>query len=203
MKNLASKAELARIAGVSKAAVTKLVRGRLKDALDGEKIDLGHPEAQKYLLSKGVDPTAIGQIEPEYPEPHDLEGFEDDGSSEAIGALGKLTLDEIGERFGGLKAFDVWQKRAKTKEEIREKRLKNEETEGSVISRDFVRTHIFGLLEALSRRLLSDASRTIARRLYSAAKAGVPIEEAEQTVRSILEQNLERSHDLAQRRLRE
>lgn len=193
---------MARIAGVTKAAVTKLARGRLKDALDGDKIDLGHPEAQKYLKTKGVDPTAIGQIEPEDPPHHKLPGFEDEGDSESMGLLGKLTLDEIGERFGGLKAFDVWQKRAKVKEEIREKRLKNEETEGSVISRDFVRTHLFGLLEELSRRLLSDASRTIARRLYSAAQSGVSIEEAEQTVRSILEQNLQRARDQAKRRLK-
>lgn len=202
MKNLASKAELARIAGVTKAAVTKLVKGRLREALDGEKIDLGHPEAQKYLRGKGVDPTLVPPVEPE-PEHEEVEGYDDDGSSESMGLLGKLTLDEIGERFGGLKAFDVWQKRLKTKEEIKEKRLKNEETEGSVISRDFVRTHLFGLLEELSRRLLADASRTIARRLYSAAQAGVSIEEAEATVRSILEQNLQRVRDQAKRRLRE
>lgn len=72
-----------------------------------------------------------------------------------------------------------------------------------MISRDFVRTHLFGLLEELSRRLLADASRTIARRLYSAAQAGVSIEEAEATVRSILEQNLQRVRDQAKRRLRE
>ena len=69
---------------------------------------------------------------------------------------------------------------------IREKELRNWEVEGKLIPRDGVRTHVFGAVEGANRRLLRDAPKTIARRLYAMAKSGASVEEAEQVVREIV-----------------
>ena len=60
MKHLISKAEMSRRAGVTKAAISRLVRqgGKLFPALVGDKLDAGHPAVKEYLISKGVDPKA-------------------------------------------------------------------------------------------------------------------------------------------------
>lgn len=202
MKQLITRTQFAKRAGVGRSAITQLsAAGKaLAPANVDGKVDVGHPAAIKYLKKKGVDPTFTPDVEPEQ---HEVAGVSDDGTAETMVHVGRMTLDEIGERFGGVDAFESWQKRLKTKEEIREKRLKNEETEGAVISREFVKTHIFGLLEELSRRLLSDASRTITRRTYASAQAGLGLEEAEAVVREIIGTNLERAKTRTKKKLNE
>lgn len=48
-RKLITKAKLAEIAGVSRAAVTKACAGALADAVDGKKIDLDHPKVAEWL----------------------------------------------------------------------------------------------------------------------------------------------------------
>lgn len=78
----------------------------------------------------------------------------------------------------------------KRQAEVRRLNLQNLETEGRLISRDLVRTHVFGAIDAGNRRLLGDASKTIARRVYGLARSGAPIEEAERTVRELISSQL-------------
>ena len=52
VKKLVTRAEFARKAGVSGAAVTKACAGVLIDALDGKRIDLCHPSSVAYLEEK-------------------------------------------------------------------------------------------------------------------------------------------------------
>jgi hypothetical protein len=105
-------------------------------------------------------------------------------------------------RFGTHREFGDWLERLKRIEEIREKRLKNEETEGTLIERDLVATHLFGAIEAANRRLLGDAPKTIARVVYGHANSGDDIEKAEKAVREMIGAQLKPVKDHAARALR-
>ncbi len=56
-KKLLSRAEFARRAGISAAAVTQACQTILKAASDGKRINVSHPVAVKYLEDKGVKQT--------------------------------------------------------------------------------------------------------------------------------------------------
>jgi hypothetical protein len=76
-------------------------------------------------------------------------------------------------------------------EVIREKRLGNEETEGELISRGLVRTHVFGRIEACNRRLLGDLPKTLVARVYALASTDTPPEVAEDVVRDLIGSQLD------------
>lgn len=111
-------------------------------------------------------------------------------------------LVPLAARFSTQTELSDWLDRLKRVEEIREKRLKNEETEGTLIPRELVKTHVFGAIEMVNRRLLTDSPKTIARRLYALAKSGAPIEEAEEVVREIISSQLRPMKDKTVRVLR-
>lgn len=97
-----------------------------------------------------------------------------------------LTLREIVDRWGSAPEFKDWLDARKKLADIREKDLKNGESEGRLISRQLVKTHVFGAIEATSRRLLIDAPKQISRRLYGMARSGASIEEAEKVTRDAI-----------------
>ena len=201
MKHLISKAELAARAKVSKQAVSQLIRpGRkLHAALVGDKIDAGHPDVKIYLKSKGAS-TVFRR--PERPEHTEVEGVPDDGTPQAMVDLQQLRLCDLSDRFGGEPELSNWLKALQTSEEVRGKRLKNDEFEGSIITRELVRTHVVGAVDEAFRRLLSDAAKTIARQLYANAKTGLEIEKSEAEVRAIISKTLEPVKKKAARTLR-
>lgn len=123
-------------------------------------------------------------------------------SSEEIESYAYLTLDELTQRFGTARAFRDFLDARKKISEIREKDLANDETEGRLIDRELVRTHVFGAIEASNRRLLGDSPKTIARRLYALAKSGAPVEEAETIAREIIASQLKAVKATASRVLR-
>lgn len=174
---LVSQTQAAKLAGTTAQAVSQASRnsGPLTDARHGTKIDI-ESEAWHRWASK-------------------FKPGEERGRGRPLKVRDPIDIDLDGDDLDELKAL-------KLQEDIREKRLKNEQTEGALIAREFVKTHLFGLLEELSRRILADGSRTIARKLYTAARSGVPLEEAEAMVRDILSQHLKKARDLAKRRIR-
>lgn len=230
MARLVSRAEFARMAGVSGSAITKACReGTLGAACVGKRIDLDHLAARAYLTSKGASPpppptakaerstkptrprrskmseSAASKRRPKLrvvrdhdegapPEPAasprrkappPTPPSEGDGSPEDLEALAE-TLRPLLERFGTETAFKDWLDSLKRIEEIREKRLKNEETEGLLIRVEPVKVLVFAVIDSAQRRVLSDAPRTIVRRVYAMAGSGTPVEEAERTVRELL-----------------
>ncbi len=52
---LVTRTELARIAGVSRMAITKATRAKVGPALVGDHIDVDHPAVAAYLASRGVE----------------------------------------------------------------------------------------------------------------------------------------------------
>lgn len=190
MKDLISQAELARRRGVSKQAVSKLLRpgGKLHEALIGRKIDASHRSVQVYLSAQEVNPTSPEVDVFRHPE---RVGLPDDGTPDAMIAIQKLTLGELTERMGGNAELSDWLKTLKTSEEVRTARLRNDELQGLIIRRDLVAKHVFGAMDEACRRLLSDAARTITRQLHANAESGVSLEKSEGEVRGIISKVLE------------
>lgn len=227
-----SRSELARLAGVSPAAITKACKGQLRPACVGKRVDLDHPAAVQYLKAKGVSAPAptdsLGPSKKRSPKPtrdrrtpeaqpdsdraprsRSAEEIDDlvhraadvDGDEDPEPFL-DLTLAQIVERFGTKTGFKDWLNARKTIADIREKELKSDETEGRLIERELVKTHVFGAIDAGNRRLLGDSPKTIARRLYALAKSGAPLEEAETVVREIISKQLQPVKTTAARVLR-
>lgn len=215
-----SRAELARLKGVSGAAITKACKKQLLEAcLDNGRIDLDHPAVRKYLGDQGEAPPSAPAPTPEPTQPPSRTKRErtppaspprspepaasrDSSLDEDGRPIEELTLREVAERFGTMTAFKDHLDALKKLVDIREKDLKNNETEGRLIERELVKTHVFGAIEAGNRRLLTDSPKTIARRLFALAKSGGTLEEAERTVREILGSTLDPVKASASRVLR-
>ena len=199
-QRLISRSKLARLAGVSPAAVTKACKTGLKDAIVGKRLDLDHDSVREYLVGKGVDPTQVelgpakrvekarAKVEKAEADP----GFEGPAN---IDEILEWKFRDIIDRFGGAPGFSDWLDARKRIGDIQALELKNAESQGRVIRRELVRAHIFGALDGVCRRLLLDASRTGARKLYSACRSGTPLEEAEKILRDLIGSQLEPLRD--------
>lgn len=241
---LISRAELARKAGVSRAAITQACKGQLAGACDGPLVDLDHESVRGYLKARGVDVPARARPKapptkaqpakkapatrrrsdgaptpkprrarkkapskeapsppaPERPLRAPIQPSE--ATAEDIEAYAHLPLVELVELFGDAAAFKEWLASLKLIEEVREKSLKNDETEGKLISRELVATHVFGAIESSHRRLLGDSAKTIARLVYGLAKSGAPVEKAEGEVRKVISSQLQPAKETAARVVR-
>jgi hypothetical protein len=124
-----------------------------------------------------------------------------EGSSEDLKDLTELLLPLV-ERFGTDTRFADWLSSLKDIELIREKRLKNGETEGGLISRELVKTFVFGAIEAANKRLLGDAAKTIASKVFNATRAKGTLEEAQRLVRDEISKQLKPLKTTAARHLR-
>jgi hypothetical protein len=124
------------------------------------------------------------------------------GSSDDLEDLANA-LRPFLERFGTDESFKLWLGALKEIELIREKRLKNEETEGRLISRELVKVHVFGAIEAANKRLLADAPKTVASRLFEIARSSTgSLEQGERLVRDELASHLRPLKATAARNLR-
>lgn len=123
------------------------------------------------------------------------------GSPEDLQELAAVLMPLV-ERFGTDQAFKYWLDALKEIELIREKRLKNAETEGRLISRELIKTHIFGAIEAANKRLLADSPRSIATQVMTLTRAGASFEEAERVVREAIAAQLKPVKTTAARNLR-
>lgn len=207
---LVTRAELARHAGCTRMAVTAACKERLAKACHGAKVDIDHASVRAWLKKRGRDLPAPPPEEPAAPksEPparpraaqngqiraptgiEDIDGFED------------LTLREIVARFGSMSVHSDWLDMRRKQTQIRERELKNHELEGKLIPREAVRVHVFGVIDGAFRRLLQDAPKTIARRVYAMAKAGESVDIAEALVRDTVSSLLQPVKDAAARVLR-
>lgn len=169
--------------------------GALRPArVKGGRVDIEHPCVAEYIARKGGDVAELDKIA----RRKDVARFNanvdpvgrDKGSPEInddadLDELLHLTVGELFERVGSVGGFSDWLAARKLRAEVQRLELANAEKAGTLIPREPVKTHVFGLIDSTYRRLLSDAPKTIARRMYGLAKAGAPLEEAEREVREI------------------
>ena len=87
-------------------------------------------------------------------------------------------------------------------EEALKPKLHNQREMRQLISREYVATHVIGLVEEMSLRLLRDSPRSISRRLYALAGSGADIEEAEAVVREQISSQLKNTKARVQANLR-
>jgi len=201
-----SRAELARRLRRAKSTISEHLRpgGRLHPAcLPGGRVDGMHPAVQALAAECGIDPAAVvapGRAPAATPAPDARRAAA--AEPLAIESLLELKLREITERFGSVVALQDWLDARKTVSEITKLEIANAEAMGRLISRELVRTHIFGAIDSQNRRLLSDLPRTIASRLYGLAGSGAPLEEAEALVREHVSSQLKIAKETAVRILR-
>jgi hypothetical protein len=232
MPKLVTRAELARIAGISAMSVTRACRTRLADACIGLRLDLDHPVAAAYLAEKRGAPTTRAEpahSPPPAPTPPSPPApvppvprvprvppvasaaapppasplLPNSWDRVEVEQYADWTLRQISDQFGTVTAFKDWLDARKKQVSVREKELKNWEAEGMLIPRDAVRTHVFGHIEGVNRRLLQDVPKTIARRVYALARSDTPVEDAERLVREILSSELRPMKERVARTLRE
>ena len=197
-----TRAAFARLAGVNASTVTRAVRPGhpLEPAVEGKRIDAGNPAALAWLREHGVSEddvaaalisgttkkaatrakakgwTAVneakksGNGETVLQVPEDIEEFL------------SWSLADLVAQFGTDARFLDWLKATKEIENVNEKRLKNALTKGQLVYRDLVKRGILEPIDAAHRRLLTDGSKTIARRLASMRDAGASVEELEKFV---------------------
>jgi len=98
---------------------------------------------------------------------------------EYIGDLADMTLRELIMQFGTDVRFVDWLKATKEIEMINEKRLKNAESEGTLVSRRLVKIGIIDPLESAHIKLLTDGVKTLARRTVALHESGRDLSEIE------------------------
>ena len=198
MANLISKAELAIRAGTTAAAVTHQLRSKLAGAIVGDLIDSDHPSVIAWLATRAANLDKQRERNEAAGKP----GVAD--YDKLYGDLGGLAeiIRPIVDKNGTKKSFKDWLEALKRIEDIRKTRLDNDRTEELLIERDLVKKHVFGAIESAFRRLLVDTTKTATARVYAAAKAGRPIEEAEEILRDLIHQQLKPLKGTAARNLR-
>ncbi len=226
MDNLLKRSQLASLAGVSRAYITKECRpgGFLHDAIVGSFIDIDHPAVNAWLIAKGVDelgtnskPKASKKKTASKKAPAKASkkavskktasptakptGHADSGSAQDAAAIADLTVRQVAQKFGGQAQFQNWLKSLHIIENIRERRLKNEEYEGSLVERSRVESALFGLHEEQNQRLLGDLPKTLARTIRDQAISGAPLETSEREVRDLIGKALAATADKVSRGL--
>lgn len=101
---------------------------------------------------------------------------------EDIQAFADMTLRQLVEKFGTATRFLDWLNATKRIEDINEKRLKNAQTRGELVSRQLVKVGILDPVDTAHRKLLTDGAKTIARRVTAKNAAGDSLESVEEFV---------------------
>lgn len=253
-----SKTELARLCGVTPATITGLTKRRLRVALVGSRVDLNHPEVQKYVQEKtaprpeeqlpGVDTlfeealgwcrqserwTASGiqrhfkigyaraqrilaQLQsaghvpekperdlsrPEKPKPAPRPAARQHGTGrrsswqddnelievpDDIEQLADLTLRELIEKFGTGYRFHDWLKSLKEIEAVNEKRIKNAQSQGKLISRHLVEVGVIDPFNSAHVRLMTDGAKAVTAAVLAKHQAGISEQEIEAYVTDVV-----------------
>lgn len=128
--------------------------------------------------------AAVKNTKKRQPPPEEREGTID--IPEDIQAFGDFTLRELIEKFGTDTRFVDWLSATQKIEAINEKRLKNAQTKGELISRDLVKVGVIDTFNAAHLRLLKDGAKSIAAGVISKHAGGAELSEVEAYVSDIL-----------------
>lgn len=189
MKQLITRTRLAKLAGVTQAAITKACKNQLAGALDGKKIIENHPATIAYLESRGVVAPKQARGHKKIKDERKAQSLNtiETGSTlhqipDDIQAFADMTLRELIQRFGTEYAFLDWLKATKQIEDINEKRLKNAQTAGDLVHRDLVKRGIIDPIDSAHLKLLTDGAKTMARRSKTLSDSGAEVEEIEKFI---------------------
>lgn len=101
------------------------------------------------------------------------------GVPDNIAEYADMTIRQIVEKFGTDTRFVDWLKAVKAIEDIQEKRLKNEQTQGNLVQRDLIRVGIIEPLNTAHVKMMTDGAKAISVRVPAMAAAGATVSEME------------------------
>ena len=218
-----SKTRLATLIGISKQLLGHHARGALRKAVTEHGVDIDHPSAVAYLAKYNVTPDQLIARDAGVPAtqagrparaptrvlalpasvPSDQPSHRAFNVPLNADELQDMTFRQIAARYGSLEGFETWVDLRKKTAETRRIELQNQETDGRLIERELVRTHIFGAIDASNRRLLSDSPTTLALRVTGAVKSNQSMEDIKQLIRDHIGAQLAIVKTTAARILRE
>lgn len=184
---LMAKAEFARFMGIAPSSVTRACRTFLSEALVGKRINVKHPLVQDYIRRHKKDspePAKITKPSPRTkPNKKDiamaqLQAKADDGVipeceiPDTLAPYVDFTLRQILQKYGTEAAFVEWLKAVKTMEEIEERRLKNADKRGQLVSRELIRRGVIDVVNTAHLRMLSDGAKAIASEVSAMSLSG-------------------------------
>lgn len=170
-----SRAELARRRGVARSSATRACAGRLKAAVAGDLVDANHPAVRKWLREGDGAPT---------PKASKTAAGVSAGATPTAADFTALTY-----------------RIRKAQVEERESRL--ERMAGKLISAELVRQKVFGPIDELFHRLLTDFVANAASTTLAAAHSGASLTEMKALLRGRLTSELERAKRGMQNGLRQ
>ena len=158
--------------GVSRMAISKVAKTQLSEAFVGKKIDLDHPSVKKYMASthgsgdssektKKSQNKAKKSTPKPNPAPRAPKVRTPKKESNLSTEFEDMTLREIISRFGTSYQFKEFLSGWKTLADVRLKEIQIKEKSGELIPKEFVKTHVFAILDGLNKRLLMDTPKTI------------------------------------------
>lgn len=198
-----TRAQVSGLFSISDSLVSRNAKSKWSEAVlpDG-RLDIAHPVIVDYARRSGkkIPPRSMDKrtYTPRGPDEGTWPPPDGPGSNDDLREISDA-FQPLLERFGTSDEMEAWIKPLKEVEETIAKRLKNARDRGDLIERDKVRGHVFGALDRLHRNLLRDAAATIVARLYSMARAGESVEEAQKVVRSIISSHLRPAQSTASR----
>lgn len=164
------------------------LEGRTKSA--NARIDKRATTVVSQSRSK-MSTRAVKKSVPEIESPLScaIVGYSENGVSDELPDINDLmgmTLREIALHHGTVDEFRPWADAFLKVQNGIEKELKNKKLKGEVIEREFVRSHVFGLLHEMNSRILVDYPRKLVEIVYAHCQAEDSKEEAEMSVRNEL-----------------
>ena len=103
-----------------------------------------------------------------------------------LAELADLTLREVVARYGTLSRFVDILRALKSIEDIQEKRLKNAQTDGTLVTRKLVKVGIVDVFNSAHLRIMADGAKTIAGGVVAKHAAGADLAEIEAHVSDVL-----------------
>ena len=160
------KSQLAKIAGVSPAAVTKAIKkGRLVETEDG-KVDQDHPLTIEYLSRSLQRQRKAAADDAAMPKPRAKGG----------GRKPAADVSDLVQREQILKLKDKEQV-------ILTRKLKNAQMIGTLVLRDAVFRGVVNPIQTTFIRMLTDLSKTLAAQIVPLVKGGADEDEIEEFIR--------------------
>lgn len=201
------RSELAEKCGISAAAVSKACKTILKNAVDGKYIDANHPDVMDYMRKHGAisgrkngrpRKKDYGKPKPEQKlktnalanEHRKIQSAKDLATGKTVvheipaelEPFMNKTVGEIVAQFGTVYAFNDWLRATREIETINATRLKNATARNELVNKNLFKISFIDPVNEAHTKLLSDGSKTIAKRICAMHDSGSTLPELQKFV---------------------
>ena len=150
-------------------------------------VDIKHPAAKAYRAGHRVTNSRATARTIDTPAPSRMTAND---VEEDIRAYWDWTLKQIFQKCGTLAAFAQLLTAAHKIESIHAQRLDSNKKTGDLISRDYVSRNVFGLIEAVFQRLLTEAPVRLSLEVHGRCETGATLEEIQQVIKDAIAREL-------------